>query len=768
MNQKTGAETQDWPSRRANAAHRASSSAFLFSLVFLAAWPWEMFQRAYGGPTLVFCASALLLACGLIREAVLFPRRILLPKGLGLPIALLAFACLQSALHSSDPNASEMLIVKYVWYLLLFGMAAPLFRRTGDAALAWRVFAVSAGLVGVYAVLCAAGWFTPALAGTHEYFGRRLTEDVRVGAFVRIAATTPDYNQAILPMLVALPFLLAWAASPASRRTARLAAAVLTLFVVAGVAVSFSRSGLLTVGTVLFGGSLLLVRGWAMGKKTPPQPSPCRGEGTETSPDRLSTVTPLKGGLGTAPTDGMPQSPLEGGPEGRRRWMVYVVVGLAVIVLSVVVLMVAGGYSEMLVRRALRGFNSPDPSYRSRFYVFGLAFKLLPKYSLFGCGIGASGAAIGTVADPAKWMGTAIHSMPLMMWFETGVIGLIGYGWFWWRLVRRVWTELVRSPEMDRRRLGLATLGALGVLFWMTAVQPFQELSLFPILAALVVGPTFGIDCDDADGLPNRSRRWRIAFACAMVLVAGLVAVNINIYNRVVTCVSGYASLLENGLAAERRGEWEVGRAAYEAAEKFAMDTPLHFAHDKMESLPYYREVLRAADLDFLFMRLPGRGGPPNMPGYIAGFGAVRCLWNEGKTDLAMKKLGNNWLSVVWPESAYAAGEMHWQQGYYGDALESWKDAARLNRERKPFPPLEYPLEVPPSMDDLYRALDAEAQALAASTVPADIARRAALLLRLDRREEAVAALKEAPADAQELVPLRDALPELWRRSKMR
>ena len=748
VNPESNTETRLWQNRRIKAERFATAAGLLCALLFLAAWPWEIFQRILGGLTLALVASAFILGFGLIRGAALFPRRIGLPKGVGLPIALVAFACLQSALHSADPDASKTLIIKYVWYLLLFAMAAPLFSRPGNAVLAWRVFAVSAGLVGVYAVCCAAGWFTPALAGTHEYFGRRLTEDVRVGAFVRIAATTPDYNQAILPMLLALPFLLVWAGTRGLRHVGRIAAAVLALFVVAGVTVSFSRSGLLAVVGVFASGMLLMVRNRI--KATPPKPSPCYIEGAETtSPGRLSPTTPFKGG-----------------PKNSR-W-VLLVLGLVVAVLCLLVLLAAGGYAEMLARRALRGFNSPDPSYRSRFYVFGLAFQLMPKYALFGCGIGASGATLGAVAEPGKWMGTAIHSMPLMMWFETGILGLIGYFWMWWALARRVWVGLVRSEEAARRSLGVATLGALAVLFWMTAVQPFQELSLFPVLVALVIGSIGGDKTADVPASPSASRGWRVAFACAMVLVAGSVAVNINIYNRVVACVSGYASLLESGLAAEQRGDWEAGRPAYEAAEKLAMDTPLHFAHGKMEWLPYYREALRAADLDFLFMRLPGRGGPPNLPGFITGFGVVRCLWNEGKTDLAMKKLGNNWLWMVWPESAYAAGEMHWQQGHYGDALESWKDAARLNRERKPFPPLEYPFEVPPSMDDLYRTLDAEAQALAASTVPTDIARRAALLLRLGRRDEAVEALKAAPAGAPELGPLRDALPELWRRSKMR
>jgi O-antigen ligase len=741
VNQESSAGTQDGQSRREKAVRVAFAAAFLFALVFLAAWPWEIFQRILGGLTLALVASAFILGFGLIRGAALFPRRIGLPKGMGLPIALVAFACLQSALHSADPAASKALLTKYVWYLLLFGMAAPLFSRPGNTVLAWRVFAVSAGLVGVYAVCCAAGWFTPVLAGTHEYFGRRLTEDLRTGAFVRIAATTPDYNQAILPMLLALPFLLVWAGTTGLRRVGRIAAAVLTLFVVAGVTVSFSRSGLLAVVAVFASGMLLMVRNGI--KATPPKPSPCHIDGVETtSPGRLSPTTPFKGGLKNS------------------RW-VLLVLGLVVTVLCLLVLLAAGGYAEMLVRRALRGFNSPDPSYRSRLYVFGLAFQLLPKYALFGCGIGASGATLGAVAEPGKWMGTAIHSMPLMMWFETGILGLIGYFWLWWKLVRRVWVGLVHSEEEEQRALGFATLGAAGVLFWMTAIQPFQELSLFPVLAALIIGPTRGDKSTDAPTSPTGSRAWRVAFVCAMVMVAGLVTNNILTYqNTVGKPVSWYASALEDGLAAEQRGDWETACDAYRRAYHLALQPPflLSIFGNRMQYLPYYEEAFDAADLEFIFLRMPGRGGRADLPCEVAGFGVARCLWNAGQTEPALKRLQDNSLRTCWPECAYAAAEIYWQQGQYDTALKAWNDAARLNRERKPFPPLEYPFDVAPSMDDIYQKLDAEAQALAGSAAPSDIARRAAALLRLGLREEALAAVQAGPTDAPDLAKLRAVL----------
>ena len=60
--------------------------------------------------------------------------------------------------------------------------------------------------------------------------------------------------------------------------------------------------------------------------------------------------------------------------------------------------------------------------------------------------------------------------------------------------------------------------------------------------------------------------------------------------------------------------------------------------------------------------------------------------------------------------------------------------------------------------DEIYKKLDAEAKGLEHSTTPADVARRVALLLRLNRQKEAVSTLKAAPADAPELAPFRTAL----------
>jgi tetratricopeptide (TPR) repeat protein len=297
------------------------------------------------------------------------------------------------------------------------------------------------------------------------------------------------------------------------------------------------------------------------------------------------------------------------------------------------------------------------------------------------------------------------------------------------------------------------------------------------------------LESGEGSSEPTASGKWRMAFGCAMLAVILLICGNITTYQYVASDVSKYAAALESGLAAEQRGDWDSALTHYESAGNLACHPPKNYSvptpfpdlrsksprwdeRERLSRAHFYDEAFRAADLEFIFLRLPGRGGPSNMPYQVAEFGVARCLWNAGKTEQAVRKLENGRLKTAypdkayimeriyewWPEAAYAAGEMYWHAQQYEQALGMWVKAANLNRMRKPFPPLEYPFDVAPSMDEIYQKLDAEVKSIADLTKPADIARRVALLLRLGRQEEAVNALRAALADASELVLFRTAL----------
>ncbi len=669
--------------------------------LFLLAWPWEIFQRLPFGGTAVSIAAAGVILFGMAALAVMgrrLPAGLLAIRGFIGPILLLALACAQSAVHSHDIHATMGLLEQYGFYLVLFLAALPLLRSPEDNTAAWRLLACSAALVAALALACAAGWLTPALAGTQEYFGRRLTEDVRFGAFVRIAAATPDFNQAILPMLLSLPAAaLLFTRRGAGGGLPRFAVPALMVALLAGgVLVSFSRSGLIAVAAL--GAAALAWRFRAAGRRHP--------------------------------------------------WRTA---GLALsVALAAVALLHAGGYLEMLVFRALRGFNSPDPSYRSRLYVFGLAWKLLPEFWFLGCGLGAAPEVIGRAADPRLWMGTAIHSMPFLMLFETGILGLAGYFWFWGALFRRIWTGLLCSDDPERRRLGMVNAATAAVLFWMLAIQPFQALSLFPVLAAMLAAPCAP---QEAERLRIKWRPWGVALGTAAL--AALVAWNITQYHRTIARVDAYAKALEAGMAAELRGDWDGAEAKYreafkltgvresswDAVEMTAMDAPI-------KKLPYYSEAVKAADLGFLLERLPG-GGNIEYPGTVARFGVARMAHARGDFAVAMVNLEKSVADAPhgWPELWYAMGDADWMDGHHFRALWRWQMAA----EMAPDAPPRHALSPKPPFTEVLADMDAEYQWLEAEGDGETLPRRMMLLVRMGRAEVAWEKLETAwPAGLEE------------------
>ena len=668
-------------------------------VLFLAAWPWEIFQRLPFGGTVASAAGLVLIAAS-APLALLHGGDTLSLLGAAArrfagPVLLIALACGQSWFHSADPAASRALLLQYALYLALFLTALPCFRAPGDAAFGWRVFAVSAALVGAAGIACAAGLLAPALAGTQTYFGQRIAGDLRGGAFVRMAVTTPDFNQGILPLLAALPA----AALLFRGRRGGLAAALLVLVSLAGVLISFSRSGLVAVGVLAGAAVFLAVRG-------------------------------------------------RSGPAARRTLLAAGAAGLAGLGLLFLT-----DYPQTLAARALRMFSPDDPSFSSRMYVFRLAFGLLPEYWLTGCGLGAAPAVIGAAADRHVWMGTAIHSMPLLLLFETGILGLAGYLWLWGAVVSGIRSGLLRSGDPARVRLGGAALASSGVLFWMLAIQPFQALSLFPALAALLAAPGLGVAKEG--GAPMaRALRFTPVVAVLLLSLAGLVCVKQVTFQRLTRTTETFAKRMEAGLAAEARGDWTGAHDAYAAAQQVAE------AGGGLSRSSYYAEAALAADLDFLLERMVGGGGMAVTPEAAARFGVARMFLAEGKTREAADRLRAlaEAAGAPWPEIWFALGEAEWADGQPPAAVEAWQRAVQC----APGAPPRHVLSPNPPFTKRLEDLAREYEPLAAANAPETLALRVQLLLRLGRAEEARKLLNEEwPGASTELHAWRERMRQL-------
>ncbi|HRZ83076.1 MAG TPA: O-antigen ligase family protein [Candidatus Hydrogenedentes bacterium] len=649
-------------------------------VLFLAAWPWEIFQRLPFGGTVASAAGLVLIAAS-APLALLHGGDTLSLLGAAArrfagPVLLIALACAQSWFHSADPAASRALLLQYALYLALFLTALPCLRAPGDAAFGWRVLAVSAALVGAAGIACAAGLLAPALAGTQTYFGQRIAGDLRGGAFVRMAVTTPDFNQGILPLLAALPA----AALLFRGRRGGSVAVVLVILSLAGVLISFSRSGLVAVAALAGAAVFLAVRG-------------------------------------------------RSGPAARRTLLVAgaaALVGLGLLFLT--------DYPQTLAARALRMFSPDDPSFSSRMYVFRLAFGLLPEYWLTGCGLGAAPAVIGAAADRHVWMGTAIHSMPLLLLFETGILGLAGYLWFWGAVVSGIRSGLLRSGDPARVRLGGVALASSGVLFWMLAIQPFQALSLFPVLAALLAAPGLGVAKEG--GAPMaRALRFTPVVAVLLLSLAGLVCVKQVTFQRLTRTTETFAKRMEAGLAAEARGDWTGAHDAYAAAQQVAE------AGGGLSRSSYYAEAALAADLDFLLERMVGGGGMAVTPEAAARFGVARMFLAEGKTREAADRLRAlaEAAAAPWPEIWFALGEAEWADGQQAAAIAAWARAV----ECAPGAPPRHVLSPNPPFTKRLEDLTGEYDQLAAANAPETRVLRVQLLLRLGRAEEARKLLSE-------------------------
>ena len=217
-------------------------------LLFAIAWPWEIYQRL----PLVHVTVAKLAAAAVILFAVLrIARRQIghLPRtGLEAPLALLAVASVASATHSVDTSASFTHLRQLASYGLLFYAVVLLVPRTDDAAYVTCAFAASVFVVGLVALACSAGLLTPTKAAAIRELGHRVTSEMRAGALIRMAATTPDYNQGVLAFLMAIPMAVFLFRPRALRWTTGLAVVVC----MAGIVTAFSRSAMAAALLILF------------------------------------------------------------------------------------------------------------------------------------------------------------------------------------------------------------------------------------------------------------------------------------------------------------------------------------------------------------------------------------------------------------------------------------------------------------------------------------------------------------------------------------
>ncbi len=523
-----------------------------------AAWPWEVFQQLpVIDITLVrfcgVCLIALVLVDAATRGTLVIPK-----TGIEIPLVALLLVCAVSGMLSVDSASSWRMFAAYCWYAVLFYAIAHSVRSVPDAIALLRVFLLSAAAVALAAVFCSLGVLAPVHAEFARQVGNRVAWDTAAGSLMRMAATSPDFNQGVLAFLIAVPIALLLVPRSRAELLAKSTAIVLLL---GGMLAAYSRSSLaIALCTIGAYGiyRMLRFRGSARG-------------------------------------------------------------GLVVVLVAIAIALAATPFLSSLGGRLSRGLSGEEASINHRVYGYRVAAEIAPHFLLTGTGLAASDRVIAEYADPEKSGGLTLHSVPFKFLIETGVAGLVAYLWLWGQGIAVLWRRLLRSGDTDTKRLGAAAVLGGAMLFAITAIQPFTQLSLFPILMGVVFGPAA---INSAKSMPRVRARSLFAAAC---LTAAVVLPNAIGYQVLARQVSQFAAEFQDGLERESRGEWTAAAATYGDAISTLGTAPDH---------RYFQFAAETTDIPWLLAqaRVGSTGATPQG---ATLFCAGRALLSAGELDAA-------------------------------------------------------------------------------------------------------------------------------------
>jgi tetratricopeptide (TPR) repeat protein len=647
----------DNPARGKRIVRHLDNFELSLVLAMAAALPWELFQRV--PPLEVTVAKAagavLVLAVG---ARMLVERRRGIPRtGLEMPILALLAVMGLAAVMSEDRAASVAQLPVHTGYFLVYCAVAAAISSAWRARLVSSVFVASSAAVGALAVACRLGLAAPTLVDATRITGRWTTQEAWFDLTSRMAPASSDFNQGALPLLAA--FCLALFLLVAGNKGRAWPALMAGLLALAGIVIALSRSSMLL--------ALVLAAGFVF----------------------------------------------VGFRRGARRTAVWFAASAAVAVAVLVALMGPAGVLDRMTKLA----GDHDSSYEARMAAFDAGWALLPEYWIAGTGPGASDGVIAKSAYGARVGGATIHSVPFKLLFETGVAGLVALLWLYWRALRLHLRGLKGgSGEIRAHSAAFLALGA--TLFFVTLVQPFMMLALFPFLLGVATGPLAASDLNGQSGaLP---RIWIIAPAA---FVAGVVAGNAIEFQRTVEQARPFARTLVAAALAEQSGDWEAAQAAYaDAGNLLEGDggVPLHDTR-------YYAQAAEVLDVAYAYRRMGVRHRRLN-PFAAICYGQARVEAAQSFGPLAVVRLdAAAEFEPRFAQAHFTAAELLWDLGAYAEALDRYAKARSLE-------------SVPENAEfrRFVAPMDALIAGAAASSEIGDRLRRAQFLRRRARWDEAV------------------------------
>lgn len=131
---------------------------------------------------------------------------------------------------------------------------------------------------------------------------------------------------------------------------------------------------------------------------------------------------------------------------GGRSWRALVGGAIVLAVTAGGVLAVRPDVGEAVRRRALQGVVTGDASIASRVAHYAKAAEQAAAGGFTGHGLMTAERVAGGYTTPlGESMHVTVHSVPYIVWLETGWLGLLAYLWLWANVIGLAWTAASRE-----------------------------------------------------------------------------------------------------------------------------------------------------------------------------------------------------------------------------------------------------------------------------------------------------------------------------------
>lgn len=586
------------------------------------ALPWGIFQRTpLMGLTLVKLSGALLIALALLR-LVAGRSRVLWRTQLEAVVAVFLVLCLLSSLVSLDRASSLAQVWVYFTYLGFFFAIVSVVDSVAFARRLLLGFVFSATFVCLLCALCSAGLLTPTHTAATAYADQRVVPGVFSQGPLRLVTASDDFNEGVfLPLMAFAACLFLVRDSGLDRRLKR---ATLFAIPVLGTAmvIALSRSSLVVAGILV----LIVLR----------------------------------------------ESP---------RWRFHRRHVVLVLAMLLLIGWLGMPYLKAIVGRVSDFESVQGSSDAGRLLGFVAALGLLPEYWLMGAGLNASDVALASSPYGERLGGLTLHNVPFKMLLDLGVFGLLGYLWFYWRVVRATHCHLMGSSNETTRALGTTFMAMTFSAFWITNINPFTSLSFYPFALGIAFGLIARIKEDALK--PSPASFSRLDLVVATAVVAAVVSTNAVAYEVTAHRVDEFAGNLEQGTQLLRSGDEAGAEEAYSTALAEAVTGPPRpGSRPSLQNLPYFTNAARVYQLAHVYGQMNlGLATSQVNPTGAAAYGLGKALVGQRRHAEALAEF--EYSVGFMPE--FARGRHDWAECLWavGDvipALASYEHAAILAR----------------------------------------------------------------------------------------